>query len=69
MGFHPALPIVVDEVANRRRVDSAYEHAAWVARTGDPFGIDEPCTHPEGHCAIACCGDVVCCHCAKVFWQ
>ena len=36
---------------------------------GDPFGIDDPCPqNSSGHYAIASCGDVVCVHCAKVFW-
>jgi len=35
----------------------------------DPFGIDNDCLNPAGHDFIAACGDVVCCHCAKVVWS
>lgn len=37
----------------------------------DPFGIDDPCLQNAGglHQPIGSCGDVVCCHCTKVFWQ
>lgn len=36
----------------------------------DPFGLDNDCeVSPNGqHQAVGSCGDVVCCHCAKIFW-
>jgi hypothetical protein len=44
---------------------------AAVIRASDPFEIENVCElSPTGqHAAIGSCGDVVCCHCAKVFWQ
>lgn len=44
---------------------------AAVLRASDPFGIDNACgLSPTGrHTAIGSCGDVVCCHCARVFWS
>jgi hypothetical protein len=35
----------------------------------DPFGVDHDCLNPAGHDPIATCREIVCCHCAKVFWQ
>lgn len=35
----------------------------------DPFKIEQGCDSPFGHYPIASCGDVVCVHCSKVFWQ
>lgn len=36
----------------------------------DPFGVDDPCpVSPNGHRAISSCGEVVCWHCAKIFWS
>jgi len=35
----------------------------------DPFLIDHGCDNPQGHEAIATCGEIVCRHCAKVFWR
>jgi hypothetical protein len=44
---------------------------ASVLRAIDPFGLDDLCTlSPTGqHQAIGSCGDVVCCHCSRVFWS
>jgi hypothetical protein len=35
----------------------------------DPFGIADPCPYSATgqHDPISSCGDVVCCHCSKVF--
>jgi hypothetical protein len=46
------------------------EIAAVMAAIGDPFGTSEGCAFsPDGqHHAIGSCGDVVCCHCARIFW-
>lgn len=43
---------------------------ATVFATADPFGLDDLCTlSPTGrHQAVGSCGDVVCCHCSKIFW-
>lgn len=36
----------------------------------DPFNIDNACPfNATGHDPIATCRDIVCCHCAKVFWK
>jgi hypothetical protein len=44
---------------------------AAVFRAADPFGIDNACElSPSGrHAAIGSCGDVVCGHCARIFWS
>jgi hypothetical protein len=46
------------------------EIAAVISAIEDPFGTDARCTlSPDGrHHAIGSCGDVVCCHCARIFW-
>lgn len=36
----------------------------------DPFNVADRCPfNATGHQTIVSCGDVVCCHCAKVFWK
>jgi hypothetical protein len=45
------------------------EDLGLVQRTQDPFGLDHDCINPGGHDAIASCGEIVCVHCAKVFWR
>lgn len=45
------------------------EQAAFVARCGDPFGLDHDCLNPQGHAFTASCGEVVCTHCARIAWQ
>jgi hypothetical protein len=42
-----------------------------VLRASDPFAIEDACAvSPNGlHQAIGSCGDVVCCHCARIFWS
>jgi len=40
-----------------------------IMRAEDPFHVGHDCIHPNGHEAIASCGEVVCYHCAKVFWR
>lgn len=47
----------------------ATEEIAAILAGQDVFGIDHDCLNPAGHDAIASCGDVVCPHCAKVFWR
>lgn len=47
----------------------AIEAVAAVMAAQDPFLIDHDCINPAGHDAIASCGEVVCRHCAKVFWR
>jgi hypothetical protein len=42
---------------------------AQVMREQDPFGIALSCTNPAGHQPIASCGEIVCCHCARIFWR
>lgn len=43
--------------------------AAFEARCIDPFGVDNSCISPGGHAPIAVGGEIVCHHCAKVFWR
>lgn len=45
------------------------EDARRIAAEQDPFGIELHCTNPAGHQPIASCGEIVCCHCARVFWR
>ena len=41
-----------------------------ICTPADPFGIDDLCPqNASGHYAVGSCGDVVCIHCSKVFWQ
>lgn len=35
----------------------------------DPFGLDHDCLNDAGHHAVFACGELVCCHCSRVFWQ
>lgn len=42
---------------------------ATVMREQDPFGIALHCTNPAGHQPIASCGEIVCAHCARIFWR
>lgn len=50
--------------------DATDEEAAFVNRTRDPFGIDDPCPiNAAGHVAGPSCGAIVCVYCRKVFWQ
>lgn len=46
------------------------EDLAIVIREADPFLIpDNICLNPAGHLPIAACGEVVCAHCARIFWR
>jgi hypothetical protein len=45
------------------------EDVARIEREQDPFGIALHCTNPAGHQPIASCGEIVCAHCARVFWR
>lgn len=47
----------------------ASEEIATILAQQDVFQLDHDCLNPAGHDAIASCGDVVCPHCAKVFWR
>lgn len=42
---------------------------ATIMREQDPFGLELHCTNAGGHQPIASCGEIVCCHCARVFWR
>jgi hypothetical protein len=64
------MPVL--EVYERIRVPVVVLNADVALPTctpADPFGIDHDCINPAGHDFIAACGDVACCHCAKVVWQ
>jgi hypothetical protein len=58
-------------VSARQLVDGfiADELAVLAVPASDPFDIEHDCTNPAGHATIASCGDIVCPHCAKVFWS
>lgn len=43
--------------------------ARRIAREQDLFGIELHCTDIGGHRPIASCGEIVCAHCARVFWR
>jgi hypothetical protein len=45
------------------------QEIAQLLREQDPFGCDDPCPMNAGapHQPIQSCGDLVCCHCSKVF--
>lgn len=45
------------------------EEIARIEREQDPFGIELHCTDIGGHRPIASCGEIVCAHCARVFWR
>lgn len=47
----------------------AEREIAQVLREQDVFLIENDCVNPKGHGAISSCGEVVCPHCAKVFWR
>ncbi|QOG20408.1 hypothetical protein [Bradyrhizobium sp. SEMIA] len=50
---------------------SEREIGAVMAAIEDPFGTSARCAFsPDGqHHAIGSCGDVVCCHCSRIFWS
>lgn len=50
---------------------SEREIAAVMAAMEEPFGTAERCAFSADgqHHAIGSCGDVVCCHCARIFWS
>ena len=44
--------------------------SARVMRERDPFNVDDPCpVNPTGHQTIVSCGEIVCWHCARIFWS
>lgn len=59
------------ETARIVRFVSERETAAVMRAAEDPFGAGERCAFsPDGqHHAIGSCGDVVCCHCSRIFWN
>ncbi|KGT75834.1 hypothetical protein MA20_32110 [Bradyrhizobium japonicum] len=59
------------ETAKTVRFVSEREIAAVMAALEDPFGTAERCEFSADgqHRAIGSCGDVVCCHCARIFWN
>jgi hypothetical protein len=66
----PRAVEVYERTAGRSFVSVDDRPAMLLACTpADPFGIDNDCTSEAGHYPIASCGDVVCVHCGKVFWQ
>lgn len=45
------------------------EDLAYFIRHADPFLIAHDCKNPSGHDPVASYGEVVCAHCARVFWR
>lgn len=62
---HAEHPGTIADFVSPRRI------AAAIAAVEEPFGTGERCAlSPDGrHLAIGSCGDVVCCHCARIFWS
>ncbi|WP_439398977.1 hypothetical protein ACRQ5Q_16680 [Bradyrhizobium sp. PMVTL-01] len=58
------------EAAKTVRFVCERDIAAVMSAVADPFGTSERCDFsPDGqHYAIGSCGDVVCCHCSRIFW-
>ena len=72
MGFHRQSQAAALDRAGIAATVSAFvaEEVAFANRTSDPFWVDDPCPfNPTGHQFIGSCGDVACCHCAKVVWS
>lgn len=72
MGFHRRRQ---PEALNRAQAISAVmafvgeREIGEVMAAQDPFRLDHDCISPSGHDVIASCGEIVCRHCAKVFWR
>lgn len=63
----PRRPIVIASLVDILNLETV---SARVKREVDPFLVDDPCPmNPTGHKPIASCGEVVCWHCAKIFWR
>lgn len=46
------------------------EAIAQIERERDPFNLADPCPfNPTGHQTIVSCGEIVCWHCARIFWR
>lgn len=71
MGFHrQGQPAPLDRPAIAAAITRFLaDEIAFENRTLDPFRITHDCLNVSGHHFIASCGDVVCCHCAKVVWR
>ncbi len=71
MGFHrQGQPAALDRAAIRDAVSRFLaDELAFEIAAADPFRIDNDCVNPAGHEPIASCGEVVCCHCARIFWR
>lgn len=75
MGFNRGLQIDT-ATSVRRQVSSRVkdliplaEIAQAMAEATEPFSIEIICLNPAGHDAIASCGEIVCPHCARIFWR
>lgn len=68
MGFHrQPQPATLDRATLHDLIE---ERLAELMEPHDPFLIEGACPQSQGgHQAISSCGDVVCLHCSKVFWQ
>ncbi|EJN07918.1 hypothetical protein PMI42_07448 [Bradyrhizobium sp. YR681] len=72
MGFHrqrqPAALSRVQAIDVIKTFVGEQEIARILAEQ-DVFLIESDCVNPAGHGAVSSCGEVVCPHCAKVFWR
>jgi hypothetical protein len=68
MGFHRhGQPAALDRAAVSAVITRLVaQELAFEARTADPFLLAHDCLNPAGHDFIAACGEVVCCHCARL---
>jgi hypothetical protein len=58
--------IAKDAQTNEINDSLVAQELAFEARTADPFFLAHDCLNPAGHDFIGSCGEVVCCHCARL---
>jgi hypothetical protein len=66
--FQSTARRVVDHLIGEE-TERLMQDAAFIARSADPFLVENDCLNPAGHEVMASCGAIVCRHCSKVFWQ
>lgn len=71
MGFHrTAQRSALDRDALRTLLAPVVEdELAFIARTIDPFNVDNDCTNQAGHFPVRDHTQIVCVHCSKVIWS
>lgn len=70
-GLNRAMAAPVINLADRVTQMLCLEDvSARVCREADPFNIADSCpVNPNGHQTVVSCGEVVCWHCARIFWR